>query len=160
MHRGPDEPACTFAGERAARSTRKKLVRQRGFRMRKLAFLGACVACLVAVSAASAAGTAIVTVGSPPNMTPQNHQNEPAVALNAADPNILVAGVNDFVDWQPCPKESAENQGTCFGPADDNVGLSGVYFSFDRGNSWTQPTYTGWTAADCAPTISCQAHPG
>jgi hypothetical protein len=128
--------------------------------MGRFILLGACFAFLIAVSAASAAGTARVTVGSPANTTPQNHQNEPAVALDASNPNILVAGTNDFVDWQPCPKEAAENEGTCFGPADDNVGLSGVYFSFDRGNSWTQPTYTGWTAADCAPTTSCQAHPG
>jgi hypothetical protein len=128
--------------------------------MRRFIVFGACVAFFVAAGLASAAGTALVSVGSPPNITPQNHQNEPAVALDAHDPNVLVAGVNDFVDWQPCPEEAAENQGTCFGPADDNVGLSGVYFSFDRGNSWMQPTYTGWTASDCPPTTSCEAHPG
>jgi hypothetical protein len=50
--------------------------------------------------------------------------------------------------------------GTCADPADDGVGLSAVAFSFDRGNSWIQPTYTGWTAADCNPTSTCSAHPG
>lgn len=127
--------------------------------MRKFILLGAFLACLVATNVASA-GTARVSVGSPATTTSQNHQNEPAVAMDANNPDFLVAGSNDFVDWQPCPKEAAENSGTCFGPADDNVGLSGVYFSFNRGNSWIQPTYTGWTAADCAPTTACEAHPG
>jgi hypothetical protein len=93
-------------------------------------------------------------------VTPQNHQNEPAVAMDAHNPAFLVAGSNDFVDWQPCPKEAATDDGTCAAPADENVGLSGVYFSFDSGNSWIQPTYTGWTARDCAPTLACAAHVG
>lgn len=73
---------------------------------------------------------------------------------------MVVAGVNDFVDWAPCPQQDATEQGTCADSADSGVGLSGVYFSFDNGNSWTQPTYSGWTAADCAPTTPCTAHPG
>src|SRR4051812_46455231 len=79
-----------------------------------------------------------VSVGSPPDRTPQNHQNEPAVAIDANHPNFAVAGWNDFVDWAPCPRADATEAGTCADPADSGVGLSAVAFSFDRGNSWVQ----------------------
>jgi hypothetical protein len=50
------------------------------------------VLCLLAVGllavAASAAASSLVSVGSPPDTTPQNHQNEPAVAVDAAHPNV------------------------------------------------------------------------
>jgi hypothetical protein len=137
------------------------ILKRRGrYGMRTLIIFAAVLACLVGAGAASAAGEARVSVGSPSAVTPQNHQNEPAVAMDAHNPAVLVAGVNDFVDWAPCPQQSATVAGTCFGLADVNVGLSGVYFSFDRGNSWVQPTYTGWTASDCAPAAPCTAHVG
>jgi hypothetical protein len=101
-----------------------------------------------------------VSVGSPPDTTPQNHQNEPAVAIDADHPNFAVAGWNDFVDWAPCPQADAAQFGTCADPADDGVGLSAVAFSFDSGSSWIQPTYSGWTAADCDPTATCTPHVG
>ena len=115
---------------------------------------------VLALPAAAATGNALVTIGSPAGTTPQNHQNEPAVAIDAAQPNIVAAGVNDFIDWRPCPPATATATGNCFDPADNPVGVSGVYFSFDSGNSWVQPTYTGLTARDCAPTGSCDAHTG
>jgi hypothetical protein len=122
------------------------------------------VVCVIATAvlafpAAAVGASYLVSVGSPSGTTPQNHQNEPAVAVDAANPDVLAAGVNDFVDWRPCPGTSTQT-GTCFDPADDPVGLSGVYFSFDRGHTWTQPAYTGLTAADCASTGPCAAHNG
>jgi hypothetical protein len=101
-----------------------------------------------------------VSVGSPPDTTPQNHQNEPAVAIDAHNPSFAVAGWNDFVDWAPCPQADALQFGTCADPADDGVGLSAVAFSFNSGRDWIQPPYTGWTANDCVPTTTCTAHVG
>jgi hypothetical protein len=99
-----------------------------------------------------------VSVGTPSGMTPQNHQNEPAVAIDAHNPDFLVAGSNDHGDQQPCPRALAVDQGTC--EIDTGVGVSGVYFSFDRGRHWTQPTYTGLTARDCGSDTPCRPHVG
>ena len=122
----------------------------------------ACLLSLTVLSTAQTATDAKVTVASPAGTTPQNHQNEPAVAMDANNPTALVAGVNDFVDWAPCPQSNAVNLGTCARGADNLIGLSGVYFSFDGGLSWTQPTYTGLTAADCQSSDSspCTPHVG
>jgi hypothetical protein len=123
---------------------------------RLMLFLPAALcALLLAVSAANAQTVSLVTVGSPPGNTPQNHQNEPAVAMDASNQNVLVAGTNDFVDEQACPEPLAVNQGTCLDRA-TGVGVSGDYFSFDKGHTWTQPSYTGWTTAGCDPTTPCK----
>src|ERR687886_326244 len=127
---------------------------------RRFALLAASFACALCAAVPAFAANAIVSSNSPAGNTPQNHQNEPAVALDANRPNVLVAGWNDFVDWAPCPQRDATQFGTCADPADDGVGLSGVSFSFDSGHTWIQPTYRGWTANDCAPTTTCTPHVG
>jgi hypothetical protein len=135
--------------------------------MAAIPVVGALVATMALIAgsipalAQSVVTAAKVSVGSPAGATPRNHQNEPAVAIDAHNPNVVVAGVNDFIDNQPCPRDLAVNTGSCLPAVRPNVGVSGVYFSFDRGRSWTQPTYTGWTARDCSPADgACPGHLG
>jgi hypothetical protein len=112
------------------------------------------------VSPAYAAGVtdSRVSVGTSSGVTPQNHQNEPAVAIDAHNPNFVVAGAIDQGDQQPCPRALVTKMATC--TIDNGVGVSGVYFSFDRGRHWMQPTYKGLTARDCHSESPCKPHIG
>ncbi|MEP6463144.1 MAG: hypothetical protein ABJC62_06940 [Frankiaceae bacterium] len=79
-------------------------------------------------------------MGSPADQFPRNKANEPAVAIamDAAHPTVLAAGANEEIDNAPCKSSDCS-----FTPG---VGDSGIYFSLDGGQSWTQPTYRGWSA--------------
>jgi hypothetical protein len=58
--------------------------------------------------------------------------------MDANHPAVLAAGSNDLVDSSPCKGSSCD--------LTPDIGISGIYFSFDSGATWTQPTYTGLTA--------------
>jgi hypothetical protein len=131
---------------------------------RRVLFGAVLAVALAAVSAAAAvsnvATAAKVSVGSPSDQTPRNHQNEPAIAVDAHNPDFLVAASIDYIDQQPCPQNLATRTAHCEDFPGVGAGFAGVYFSFNRGKSWTQPTYTGWTARACTGSDLCAGYFG
>lgn len=85
---------------------------------------------------------------------PTNKQNEPTIAVNPVNSNLLIAGANDEQRQPPCGPGPVRGPNV---PASDcsffpGVGTSGIYTSSDGGVSWTNggllDDQASWQASD------------
>jgi hypothetical protein len=90
---------------------------------------------IAAIGSAGAAADTLVTGASPSSPFPQDKQNEPSVAVDPANPKLVAAGANEEIDNLPCAGSDCS-----FTPG---VGDSALYLSFNGGQTWIQPTYSG-----------------
>lgn len=143
-----------------------------------LAVVGCTAAALAAGSSASHAmgamvpargSGALVSADGPTGPFMRNMQSQPVLAVDPIHPNIVAGTAYDMQDMQPCAKQASINNGGCTNPIPPSksphfnfgVGMTGVYFSYNSGHNWIQPTYHGLTVAGCDPTAdSCTAKPG
>jgi len=103
-----------------------------------LALVSVTAALAVPVTAGAQTAETLVSVAGPTTPYLPNAVNEPALAIDANHPDVLAAGANDLVDSAPCKGSSCD--------LTPDIGISGIYFSLNGGESWTQPTYSGLTA--------------
>jgi hypothetical protein len=103
-----------------------------------LALVSVTAALAVPVTAGAQTAETLVSVAGPTTPYLPNAVNEPALAIDANNPDVLAAGANDLVDSAPCKGSSCD--------LTPDIGISGIYFSLNGGESWTQPTYSGLTA--------------
>jgi hypothetical protein len=105
---------------------------------------------IVGLAGATHGSDVLVSVASPATTFAQNKQNEPSIAIDANHPQVLAAGANEEIDIEAC---AAGDPTTC--PFTNGVGTSGIYFSFDSGDTWVQPRYTGFSARGCLGPAAC-----
>ncbi len=124
----------------------------------QFALMASCVAASISTPWASNPVESLVSATSPIGSFSRNANDEPAMAVDASRPSVLAIGAHEQIDQQACSRAAATTSGRCTFlvnglSTNPGVGITGVYFSFDSGQSWTQPTYTGLTAAGCDPTV-------
>jgi hypothetical protein len=112
---------------------------------KKLLLLATLATAVFWTGTAMAALQAKVNVANPDSPFPPNKSAEAAIAIDKHLPDVVGAGAFDEVDEAPCGTAESTPDFPC--PFVTGVGTSGVYFSFDRGHNWMQPSFTGWTAS-------------